>query len=219
MDIAVQQGSTTPPASGGGPGELTRSTRHMNIRHTDRLLATAQMLLSNRDADASSQQDTIAVISDLIHAATHDVLTGLPTRSLLLSKLEHALAQPATDAEHVAVFFLDLDNFKLVNDSLGHDSGDELLCEVARRISDCVGGVEGESGIVSRIGGDEFVILYPHAVGGAEELLAARMLAAVAEPVQIGGREVVTSVSMGVASCALGAQTAEQLLRDADTAL
>lgn len=197
----------------------------MNIRHTDRLLATAQMLLSNRDVQASSQQDTLAVIADLIHAATHDVLTGLPIRSLLLSKLEHELARVPTGDEQVAVFFVDLDNFKLVNDSLGHDSGDELLCEVARRISGCLSGEEGraggqgEGGIVSRIGGDEFVIFYPHALGGSEDTLAARMLAAVAEPVQIGGREVVTSASIGVASCALGAQTAEQLLRDADTAL
>jgi diguanylate cyclase (GGDEF)-like protein len=219
MDIAMEQDSTTSSAAGGSSGEPVRSTRHMNIRHTDRLLATAQVLLSNRDQHTSSQEDTLAVIADLIHAATHDVLTGLPTRSLLLSKLEHELAQVATGDAQVAVLFVDLDNFKLVNDSLGHDSGDELLCEVARRISDCVGEVAGKSGIVSRIGGDEFVILYPHAMGGSEELLAARMLAVVAEPVQIFGREVGTSASMGVASCARGAQTAEQLLRDADTAL
>lgn len=192
----------------------------MNIRHTDRLLATAQMLLSHRETHESSQQDTLAVIADLIHAATHDVLTGLPIRSLLLSKLEHELTQLAPSEEQVAVLFVDLDNFKLVNDSLGHDSGDELLCEVARRIRDCLHGMAmQDGGIVSRIGGDEFVILYPHALDGAEELLAARMLAAVAEPVQIGDREVVTSASIGVASCARGAQTAEQLLRDADTAL
>lgn len=211
MDIAMQQDNTASPSGTAPP------TRHMNIRHTDRLLATAQMLLSNRDQHQSSQQDTLAVIADLIHAATHDVLTGLPIRSLLFSKLEHELTQLAHGDEQVAVLFVDLDNFKLVNDSLGHDSGDELLCEVARRISDCM--VDGEGGIVSRIGGDEFVILYPHAKSGSENMLAAKMLAAVAEPVQIGGREVVTSASIGVASSALGAQSAEDLLRDADTAL
>ena len=221
MNITKQHDSTTSSASSGAASAATHSTRHMNIRHTDRLLATAQVLLSNRDQHAHPQQDTLTVIADLIHAATHDVLTGLPTRSLLLSKLEHQLAKPATGDEEVAVLFLDLDNFKLVNDSLGHDSGDELLCEVARRISDCLASREtqDEGGIVSRIGGDEFVILYPHAPGGSAELLAAHMLAALAEPVQIGGREVVTSASIGVASCAHGAQTAEQLLRDADTAL
>lgn len=219
MDIAMQQDSTTSSAPSSSSSETVRSTRNMNIRHTDRLLATAERLLANRDQHASSQQDTLAVIADLIHAATHDVLTGLPSRSLLLSKLEHKLAQLATADEQVAVLFVDLDNFKLVNDSLGHDSGDELLCEVARRISDCLGDGEGEGGIVSRFGGDEFVILYPHTMGLSVDRLAARMLAAVAEPVQISSREVVTSASMGVASCALGTQTAEQLLRDADTAL
>lgn len=204
--------SPTPERS---TGEAVHATRRMNVRETDRLLATAEVLLANRDLHASSEHDTLAVIADLIHAATHDVLTGLPNRSLLLNRLESELAQAATDDGQVAVLFVDLDNFKLVNDSLGHDSGDELLCEVARRIRACV----GESGIVSRIGGDEFVILYPHAIGGAEEELAARMLVAVAEPVRIGSREVVTSASIGVASCGLGAQSVEQLLRDADTAL
>lgn len=204
--------SPTPERS---TGEAVHTTRRMNVRETDRLLATAEVLLANRDQHASSQHDTLAVIADLIHAATHDVLTGLPNRSLLLTRLESELAQATTDDGQVAVLFVDLDNFKLVNDSMGHDSGDELLCEVARRIRACV----GESGIVSRIGGDEFVILYPHAIGGAEEELAARMLVAVAEPVRIGSREVVTSASIGVASCGLGAQSVEQLLRDADTAL
>lgn len=225
MTIAAQPHHATPPTPGGFPSETVLPTRRMNIRHTDRLLATAEMLLSNRDQNASTQQDILAVIADLIHAATHDVLTGLPTRSLLLNRLERELAQPAAMdehiggpfAEHVAVLFLDLDNFKLVNDSLGHDSGDELLCEVARRISDCVGDIKGA--VVSRIGGDEFVVLFPHAVSGSEDALAARMLAAVVEPVHISGREVVTSVSIGVASCTIGAQSAEQLLRDADTAL
>lgn len=198
--------------------EPARPHRSMNIRQTDRLLASAQTLLSNRDPLASSSlQETLAVISDLIHAATHDVLTGLPTRSLLLNRLEHELTSADAGEAHVAVFFLDLDNFKLVNDSLGHDSGDELLCEVARRISVCV---EGDPRcIVSRIGGDEFVVLYPHATVEAEDRLAANVLASVTKPVQIGNREVVTSVSIGLASCAIGTLSAEQLLQNSDTAL
>lgn len=189
----------------------------MNIRQTDRLLASAQTLLSNRDSLTSSLEETLAVIGDLIHAATHDVLTGLPTRSLLLNRLEHELSNVDAGEARVAVFFLDLDNFKLVNDSLGHDSGDELLCEIAKRVSDCVEGMTGC--IVSRIGGDEFVILYPHATAEAEDLLATQVLAAVTKPVTIGDREVVTSVSIGLASCAVGTQSAEQLLQNADTSL
>ena len=192
------------------------STRHMKIRQTDRLLASAQMLLANRDTQ-SSQEETLAVIADLIHAATHDVLTGLPTRSLLLSRLEHELHPDANAGTQVAVYFLDLDNFKLVNDSLGHECGDELLCEVAIRLSACLEGIPGC--IVSRIGGDEFVILYPHATVEYEDLLAAKILAVLTKPVHIAGREVVTSASIGLASCAIGERSAEDLMQNADTAL
>jgi diguanylate cyclase (GGDEF)-like protein len=201
---------------GEGNGGAFQSTRHLNVRHTDRLLATAQGLLSNRDQHAS-EHDTLALITELIHAATHDVLTGLPTRSLLISGLTHELQQASDDDAQVSVLFVDLDNFKLVNDSLGHSVGDELLCEVARRINGCVESTAGC--IVSRIGGDEFVILYPHAKSQSDDRLAACILAAVTEPFKIADREVVTSVSIGVASCARGAQSAEQLLCDADTAL
>lgn len=215
MNAEIPKGNKVPSHLAGASSEIAHHHRHMNIRHTDKLLLKAEMLLSNLDQNESSPQDTLTVISDLVHAATHDVLTGLPTRGLLLSKLERELTQHHIDDEQVAVLFLDLDNFKLVNDSLGHDSGDELLCEIARRISDCV----GDSGIVGRIGGDEFIILFPHAMSGSEDLLASRILLAVTEPVTIGDREVVTSASIGVATCELVAESAEQVLRDADTAL
>src|SRR5437764_15143925 len=74
------------------------------------------------------------LIAQLMRTAAHDPLTGLPTRSLLLERLEHELARDAADDAHIAVLFVDLDNFKLVNDSLGHGSGDEVLSEMARRI-------------------------------------------------------------------------------------
>jgi diguanylate cyclase (GGDEF)-like protein len=212
-----QESDARPVSAAESTSGTVPSTRHLNIRHTDRLLATAQRLLSNRDKQASPEQDTLALITDLIHAATHDVLTGLPTRSLLISGLTHELELAADGDAQVAVLFVDLDNFKLVNDSLGHSVGDELLCEVARRINGCVEDLAGC--IVSRIGGDEFVILYPHAKSQSDDRLAAAILAAVTEPFKIADREVVTSVSIGVASCARGAQSAEQLLCDADTAL
>ncbi len=212
------QGKVARPVSTSeGNSGVVQSTRHLNVRHTDRLLATAQHLLSNRDKPASSEQDTLALITDLIHAATHDVLTGLPTRSLLVSGLTHELELVPDDEAQVSVLFVDLDNFKLVNDSLGHSIGDELLCEVARRIRECVAVLAGS--IVCRIGGDEFVILYPHSHSQSADRLAAAILTAVTEPFKIADREVVTSVSIGVASCARGAKSAEQLLCDADTAL
>ncbi|WP_342618329.1 EAL domain-containing protein [Rhodoferax sp. GW822-FHT02A01] len=216
MDNAKQQDSLS-PAPGASTGETPRSTRHLNIRYTDRLLASAEMLLSLRDPQVSSQQDTLALIADLIHAATHDVLTGMPTRSLLLSRLEHELTRVAIDDEQVGLLFVDLDNFKQVNDTLGHDSGDELLCEVSRRLHECV--KPGVGSIVSRVGGDEFVILYPRATIESEDELAARILQAVTQPVRIAGRDVATSASIGMASCTPGTQTAEELMQNADTAL
>ncbi|MBV8501886.1 MAG: bifunctional diguanylate cyclase/phosphodiesterase [Paucibacter sp.] len=208
----MMRDSLTHPAA----STTSRTTeRRVNARKTDWLLALTDTLLQDSAQNGSSRQDTLAAIAGLVHAATHDELTGLPTRGVLFSSLERELARGVTSQEDVAVLFVDLDNFKLVNDSLGHQSGDELLREMTRRITHCV----GEGDLVSRFGGDEMVILHPHARGGSEGVLGAKVLAAMAEPVRIAGREVVTSVSIGVAVCAPGAQSAEQLLRDADTAL
>ena len=123
------------------------------------------------------------VVAQLMHTAAHDPLTGLPTRRLLLERLEHELAREAASDEAIAVLFVDLDNFKLVNDSLGHGSGDEVLSEMARRILLCI----GPRDTASRFGGDEMVILHPHARGGSELTVGRRILAALAEPIFVGG--------------------------------
>lgn len=156
-----------------------------------------------------------SVVAQLMHTAAHDPLTGLPTRRLLLERLEEELARDAADGLKIAVLFVDLDNFKLVNDSLGHGSGDEVLSEMARRISGCI----GSDDTASRFGGDEMVVLHPHAAGGSEVALGKRILTALAEPIFVSGKEVVVSASVGVASCTAGMKSAAQLLREADTAL
>jgi diguanylate cyclase len=155
------------------------------------------------------------VVDRLRHAATHDPLTGLPTREVLLDRLQRELTRNAVHEERVAILFVDLDNFKRVNDSLGHSSGDEVLREMARRIVGCI----GTQDTASRFGGDELVILHPRATAGSEAALGARILATTAEPIFIARKEVVVSASIGVALCAPGEKTAEQLLREADTAL
>jgi diguanylate cyclase len=155
------------------------------------------------------------VIDRLRYAATHDPLTGLPTREVLLDRLQHELTRKAVDSERIAVLFVDLDHFKRVNDSLGHGSGDEVLREMAKRIVYCL----GEHDTASRFGGDELVILHPRAKAGSEAVLAALILATAAEPIFISRKEVVVSASIGVAVCAPGEKTSEQLLREADTAL
>ena len=169
-------------------------------------------LLENDDAEVRHLR---GVVDRLRHAATHDPLTGLPTREVLLERLDHELARPPQGDERVAILFVDLDNFKRVNDSLGHGSGDQVLREMARRIVGCL----GPHDTASRFGGDELVILHPHATAGSEASLGARILATTAEPLFIARREVVVSASVGVALCAPGEKTAEQLLREADTAL
>ncbi|WP_298256371.1 bifunctional diguanylate cyclase/phosphodiesterase [Bradyrhizobium sp.] len=155
------------------------------------------------------------VIARLMHTTAHDPLTGLPTRSALLEQLEQELKRDASDGAEIAVLFVDLDNFKLVNDSLGHGSGDAVLCEMASRIIDCMGSED----IASRFGGDEMVILHSHASEHSGVALGNRILAAFVDPIVVSGKEVVVSASVGVARCKPGTKSAEQLLREADTAL
>jgi diguanylate cyclase len=156
-----------------------------------------------------------AMIAQLMHTADHDPLTGLPTRSLLLKRLEQELARDAADGARIAILFVDLDNFKLVNDSLGHGSGDEVLSEMAKRVIACIGSED----IASRFGGDEIVVLHSRATADSGVVLGKRILTALAEPIFVSGKEIVVSASVGVALCKPGLKSAEQLLREADTAL
>ncbi len=153
----------------------------------------------------------------LTHQAMHDVLTGLPNRAQLLEKLGIAIANARKQADACfAVLFLDLDRFKLVNDSVGHAVGDELLVESGRRIASSMRGND----VVSRLGGDEFAILAEELDGPemAEEL-AHRVLAALGAPVWIAGRELFPTASLGIAMWQPRYATGEEMLRDADAAM
>lgn len=140
------------------------------------------------------------MVARLMHSAAHDPLTGLLTRSLLLERLERELLRGDADGADIAILFIDLDNFKLVNDSFGHSSGDQVLSEMARRISTCT----GPDDLASRFGGDEIVILHPQATTRSGTSLGRRILDALAEPIFIAGREVVVTASVGIAQCAPG---------------
>jgi len=167
-------------------------------------------------AEAGSEIERLrGMVAQLMHTAAHDPLTGLPNRSLLLERLEQELARDAADGASIAILFVDLDNFKLVNDSLGHGCGDGVLSEMARRIVDCMGPTD----TASRFGGDEIVILHPRATDDSSVALGKRILAALAEPIFVSGKEVVVSASVGVALSEPGRKSAEQLLREADAAL
>jgi len=151
----------------------------------------------------------------LAHQALHDDLTRLPNRLLLVDRLAHSLARAERTDSHVAVLFLDLDRFKLVNDSLGHVVGDQLLVEVAQRLATSI----RASDTVARFGGDEFVIVREdiHDVSEAVDF-AERIVATLHEPILLSGRELYATTSVGIA---IGDHdsSAEQLLRDADAAM
>ena len=149
------------------------------------------------------------------HEALHDPLTGLPHRNLFLDRLQHALSAADRRGTRVAVLFLDLDQFKLVNDSLGHAAGDELLAAVAPRIEEALR--PGDT--VARFGGDEFAILAED-IGnerGATRI-AERVAEALTRPFVLRGREHFVSASVGIAIGA-GTEPPEGLIRDADSAL
>jgi diguanylate cyclase (GGDEF)-like protein len=153
---------------------------------------------------------TVAQIDHGAQQAFTDALTGLGNRALLLDRLDHRLAQADRDQESVTVLFLDLDRFKLVNDSLGHIIGDQLLVAVADRLRGCL----REDDLAARLGGDEFAVLL--ARGSDAERVARRIIESLRSSFLIGGQEVFVGVSVGIAS---GRDDAETLLRDADVAM
>jgi diguanylate cyclase (GGDEF)-like protein/PAS domain S-box-containing protein len=152
----------------------------------------------------------------LAHQALHDHLTGLPNRVLLHDRLGLALARGARSGDHVAVVFLDLDRFKVVNDSLGHDTGDRVLRAVSARITN----VLRPADTLARFGGDEFVVVCDDIAGPAEATrIARRILDALADPVDEADGGVHVSASIGVALARGEDATAEDLVRDADAAM
>jgi diguanylate cyclase (GGDEF)-like protein/PAS domain S-box-containing protein len=157
-----------------------------------------------------------ALESQLTHQAFHDPLTGLPNRALFVDRVEHALIRARRRESTVAVLFTDLDNFKVINDSLGHEAGDELLVAVAARIQDCL----RPEDTVARFGGDEFTVLLEDVDGveGATRV-AGRMAQVLQAPFYVRAQEVFATTSIGIA---LNRSTEEEpgdLLRNADLAM
>ena len=160
--------------------------------------------------------DRRSLEDQLRYQAFHDSLSGLPNRALFMDRLDHALARTRRDQTSLAVLVLDLDDFKAVNDSLGHGAGDELLALVSERLR----GSLREGDTAARMGGDEFAILLEDAGDASAPLqVAERILAAVRQPCDIGGRDVRIHGSIGIALYSGPEQTAEELLRHADVAM
>jgi diguanylate cyclase (GGDEF)-like protein len=153
----------------------------------------------------------------LRYAALYDQLTGLANRTLFLERLQHSIARAQRRTDYrFAVLLLDLDGFKLVNDSLGHLAGDQLLVQVAARVGDCIRATD----IAARFGGDEFAILLDDIVDvDSPVAVAERIHAALKTPFRLGDEEVVVSSSIGISLSTTGYDHAEDVIRDADTAM
>ncbi len=153
----------------------------------------------------------------LAFMSTHDALTGLPNRTLILDRTEQMLVRARRHQTPVAALFIEIDNIKSVNDTLGHGAGDELLRAVAERLD----GVVRDTDALGRVGGDEFVVIAEElSLAGGPELIAERLLEALGEPFELAGEQK-TRVSMTISiGIAIGERaSAEELLRDADIAM
>ena len=187
---------------------------------TELSLREKQLADSLRDVEVSKEQ--------LYHMAYHDSLTSLPNRRLFREQLEQLLRMAERHGEQLAILFIDLDDFKRINDSVGHSAGDDLLQEVAQRILNCVRDSDlvahnvdsGPSANVSRIGGDEFTVVLPQLEKvESAGVVARRIVEAIGEPFLIEGQELAVTPSIGIALAPGDASDAQGLLKASDIAL
>ncbi|RJS91767.1 bifunctional diguanylate cyclase/phosphodiesterase [Salinisphaera sp. Q1T1-3] len=183
-------------------------------KETEQVADQARAVEAEKIALEAKLEERKRIERQLAHAAYHDDLTGLRNRAHVMQLLSARLGPP--EAQSGFLLFMDLDRFKLVNDSLGHRAGDLLLVDVARRLEDCL----GEHDTLARVSGDEFVIL--HADGETVDramALAARVVRELERAFRIYGHDLFVSTSIGIVDIALGYDTVEDLMRDADTAM
>jgi diguanylate cyclase (GGDEF)-like protein/PAS domain S-box-containing protein len=239
---ADDEGAVSLPEVRSGESTL----REVLAEHADQFIRFVEMALTTRETQvfeyqqtvdgavrefearivASSEDEAVAIVRDITERkkaemmirqmAYHDSLTGLPNRALFEDRLTMALAQARRAHEMLAVMFLDLDRFKLVNDTLGHSAGDSLLRIVGEELTDLLR--EGDT--VARVGGDEFTLLLPGITTTADAVeVANRILARLKEPKRIGDREFRVTTSIGITVYPIDGDDAGSLLRNADTAM
>lgn len=206
-------------------GRLSVYQREKRYRRADGSIVWALLSVSVIHDDGGRPAHLIAQMQDisdrkaaereLAQRALHDPLTGLPNRVLFLDRVEGALARAARTGLPVAVFFVDLDRFKLVNDSLGHVVGDRMLIDVAERLRSALRPMD----TVSRFGGDEFTILCENVDEAAAGVVAQRISTSLSRPFVAEGRELFATASIGVSISRESGASPEAMLRDADAAM
>jgi diguanylate cyclase (GGDEF)-like protein/PAS domain S-box-containing protein len=207
-------------------GEIDTLTIEVRCIRADGTTIWVRGRSASRRAPGGSVLYDVAIIEDVTaskateervqYLATHDELTGLPNRTLFGELLQRALEKAKRDERRCAALFIDLDRFKIVNDSLGHEAGDQLLRDVGERLRRCI----GHTGVVGRLGGDEFVVLLEDLsdVEVAADV-AKRVLAAMHAPISIMAHECRVTVSVGIATYPADARDGATLMKHADMAM
>jgi two-component system CheB/CheR fusion protein len=207
-----------------GVGRDGRWQGEIACQRKDNTPIPAWLAVSPVAAPSGIVTNYVAVFTDLSqvkerqrleYAATHDELTGLANRNLFFDRLAHAIARCERQHSRLSLLFIDLDNFKTINDTLGHDAGDRLLEEIGRRIGQCVRAQD----TVARMGGDEFSVLIEDAQPAEVRIMAERILESLATPARLGERDVNTTASVGISNYPEDGHDIQTLLKNADTAM
>ena len=182
----------------------------------DKKAEQAQKIASRETELEQEISERRALEKQLTHLAFHDSLTGLPNRSLFTDRLQRSIAEAERKKESVVVMFIDLDDFKKVNDSFGHHVGDKVIQSAALRLKKCLRDIDS----IARLGGDEFTLLVPHISEREDiEIIARRLIESLDEPIIAEGNEFRMSISIGISVYPNDASNEDNLLRNADTAM